>query len=109
MNNEPQLDSLLKQMAEDHQPGLPSPSLIWWRAQILKKQEQKERIERPIIVMRLVAAVVSLAVFAALGTAYWQEFQPLLGREIWLLLPLAIAVLTVSLVSASLLWATKGR
>src|SRR5258707_122167 len=38
--NEFELDSLLKKMADDHQPELPSPGLIWWRAQILKKQGQ---------------------------------------------------------------------
>jgi hypothetical protein len=110
MNNDFQLDSLLKQMAQDHQPELPSPGLIWWRAQILRKQHERARIERPVMIMRLVATVACLVVFAALVAANWQQFQALLGRESWLLLPVGIAVLMGSLVSASLLWsAAKGR
>ena len=60
MNNDFEFDSLIKKMAAEHQPELPSPGLIWWRAQIFKKQAEKERIERPLTIMRLVAAAVSL-------------------------------------------------
>jgi len=55
MNNEPQLDSLLKQMAASHRPELPSPDLIWWRAQILKKQERKEREQEKVCELRSAA------------------------------------------------------
>jgi hypothetical protein len=110
MNNDSQLDSLLKQMAEDHQPELPSPGLIWWRAQILRKQQERARIERPVMIMRLVATLVCVLVLAALVASDWQQFQALLGSESWLLLPVGIVILTTSLVSASLLWsAAKGR
>jgi hypothetical protein len=110
MNNDFQLDSLLKQMAKDHQPDLPGPGLIWWRAQILRKQHERARIERPVMIMRLVATVACLVVFAASVAGNWQQFQALLGREGWLVLPVGIAVLMGSLVSASLLWsAAKGR
>jgi hypothetical protein len=110
MNDNSQLDSFLKQMAADHQPGLPSPGLIWWRAQILRKQYERARIERPVMIMRMVAAVVCLVVFAALVVSNWPEFQTLLGRETWLLLLFGAVVLTASLVSASLLWsAARGR
>jgi hypothetical protein len=110
MNNGSQLDALLKQMAEDHHPELPSPGLIWWRAQILRKQQERARIERPVMIMRLVATLVCIVVFAALVASDWQQFQVLLGRESWLLLPVGIVILTASLVSASLLWsAAKGR
>jgi hypothetical protein len=87
MNSEPQLDSLLKQMAEGHRPELPSPDLIWWRAQILKKQDQKRRIERPLMVIRQVAIVVCLAFCLALLAANWQ----MVASMSWMLLPLAIA------------------
>jgi hypothetical protein len=110
MNDNSQLDSLLKQMAEDHRPDLPSPGLIWWRAQILRKQQERARIERPVQIMRMVAAVVCLVVFASLVAANWPQFQTLMGRATWLVLPLGIVVLTGSLVSLSLLWsAAKGR
>ena len=109
MNNEPEFDSLMKRMAEEHQPVLPSPDLIWWRAQILKKQEQKRRIERPFTIMRLVAALVCLEVFVAVWATYGQHL-PALGGAGWLLLPLGAVVLAASLVSAVLLWSTAtGR
>jgi hypothetical protein len=105
MNSEPQLDSLLKQMAEGHRPELPSPDLIWWRAQILKKQEQKRRIERPIIVMRQLAIVACLAVCLALLAANWQMFA---GTG-WMLLPLGIAALGLCAVSAFLARSPSSR
>lgn len=66
MNNDFELDSLIKKMAADHQPELPSPGVIWWRAQILKKQAEKERVERPFTIMRALAAVLCLAVVVGL-------------------------------------------
>jgi hypothetical protein len=69
MNNDFEFDSLIKKMAADHKPELPSPGVIWWRAQILKKQAEKERIERPFTIMRAVAAVLCLAVVVALWTS----------------------------------------
>jgi hypothetical protein len=111
MNNDSQLDSLLKQMAEDHQPELPSPGLIWWRAQIIRKQQERARIERPVMIMRLVATLACIVVLAVVVASDWQQFQALLGSESWLLLlPVGIVILTASLVSASLLWSgAKGR
>ncbi len=109
-SNDRQLDSLLKQMAEDHCPQLPSPGLIWWRAQILRKQQEKARIERPVRIMRMVATVVCLVVLAALLIANRELFQTMLAGESWLLLPLGIVLLAASLVSATLLRSSaKGR
>jgi hypothetical protein len=108
MNNEPQLDSFLKQMADAHQPELPSPGLIWWRAQILKKYEQKKRIERPIMVMRSAVTVLALVLLAALVGANWMQLQTI-GRESWLLIPIAIVALMAALVSAALLWPAAKR
>ncbi len=66
MNNDFEFDSLIKKMAADHKPELPSPGVIWWRAQILKKQAEKERIERPLTIMRALAALLCLAVVVGL-------------------------------------------
>ena len=46
--NDSELDAILKQMATGHWPQLPSPGLIWFRAQIVRKARQRERIERPV-------------------------------------------------------------
>jgi uncharacterized membrane protein len=109
MNSEHQLDSLLKQVAEAHRPELPSPDLIWWRAQILRKQEQRERIERPIVVMRRVAIVACAFACVALLAAYWQSFQAMVGRGTWALLPLGIAALAVFLVSTIVLFRSPAK
>ena len=110
MNSEPEFDARMKRMAEEHQPALPSANLIWWRAQVLKKYEQKRRIERPFVIMRLVAALACLEVFAAVWATYGQHVAALGGRVSWLLLPLGVVVLTASLVSVLLLWsAATGR
>src|SRR5262249_7157965 len=70
------LDLLIRKMAADHQPELPSSGLVWWRAQILKKQKQKERIERPVTIMRIIAAAVCMVVLVGLwlsqGNSLWQ-------------------------------------
>ena len=66
MNNDLEFDSLVKNMAMEHQPELPSPGVIWWRAQILKKQAEAEKIERPAKIMRALAVIISLVVLAGL-------------------------------------------
>jgi magnesium-transporting ATPase (P-type) len=96
MNDELQLDSLIKRMASEHAAELPSPGLIWWRAQILRKQEETRRIERPMMIMRLVAALVCAAVFLMAVAANGQWVQPLP-------MLLMIVAMVVSLVSAALL------
>ena len=77
MNNDFEFDSLIKKMAAGplmehqtaHQPELPSPGVIWWRAQILKKQAEAERIERPVKIMRALSVIISLVVVAALWSS----------------------------------------
>jgi hypothetical protein len=69
MNNDFEFDSLVKNMAMEHQPELPSPGVIWWRAQILKKQAEAERIERPAKIMRAFAVIISLVVVAGLWSS----------------------------------------
>lgn len=91
MSNDVQLDSLLKKMAQEHQPGLPSPDVIWWRAQIQKKLAEKERIERPMVVMWLCAAVVSTLVFIGILAANWPQFLAVSKANAPLLLVTVIA------------------
>jgi len=95
---------MLKRMAEDHRPQLPSPGLIWWRAQILRKQQEQARIERPVRIMQIVGLVVCLVVLGVMVSANRELFQTLLADQRWLLLPLLIA-----LIAASLIWVTVLR
>src|SRR5437660_7136933 len=97
MNDQFQLDSLIKKMAQDHRPELPSPDLIWWRAQILKKQACKDRVERPLVIMRMLAVMVCLAIFLGLGGKIWQEPFPMI-------VPLAIVAGIFSLVGVAFLF-----
>lgn len=80
MNNDFEFDSLIKTMAADHKPELPSPGVIWWRAQILKKQAEKERIERPLIIMRALAALLCLAVVVGLWMSQAVGINSILNR-----------------------------
>ena len=54
--------------------------MIWWRAQILKKQAEKERIERPLTIMRMLAAVLCLAVVVGLWISQADEIRVILNR-----------------------------
>lgn len=104
MSDNRNLDLLLKQMAEDHRPELPSPGLIWWRAQILRKQREKERIEQPLMIMRWVAAVVCIVAFVALLAGNWRQFQVTIGDNYWSLMLLGVLAVAVSAVSVFLLF-----
>jgi hypothetical protein len=99
MTDDSTLNFLLKQMAEDHQPELPSPGLIWWRAQILRKQQEKDRIERPMIIMRWLAAAVCAAA-AVMLAGNWGVFRTATaGTYPWLLPLVVILTIAVSVVS----------
>ena len=109
MTDELNLESLVKRMAHDHRAELPSPGLIWWRAQILRKQREKERIEQPMIVMQRLAAVVCAAVSLVLLAGNWSLFYSAAETYRWLLL-LGIVAVTISAVSvAILLWSPASR
>ena len=110
MTDDSRLDSLLKQMADDHQPQLPSPGLIWWRAQILRKQQEKDRIERPMIIMRWVAA----AVCAAAALVLLADNRGLLHTEIadthrWFLAVGVLAVVASVVSMVALLWSPAPK
>jgi hypothetical protein len=79
MNNDQQLDLLIKNMAQQHQANLPSPGLIWWRAQIQKKFSEKERIERPMVIVPIIVWMGVLAVIAAIAAWNWREIQPVVS------------------------------
>ena len=85
-----QLNSLIQQMAQQHQPELPSPGVIWWRARIQKKFAEKERIERPLVIMRMLAGTVGLVVVAWLVSNYGVQSAGGCGifrRTLWLVFP----------------------
>jgi len=110
MNNDRDLDLLIKQMAAGHQPELPSPGLIWWRAQLLRKQAEQERIERPATIMRVISAatcvLVVLALWASQGRALWSV---LTGSVLLIFLPFLLGGLALAALVFALLWRTSAR
>jgi hypothetical protein len=106
MKNEINLDALLKEMAAQHQPQLPSASLIWWRAQIARKLTEKKLIERPLRVMRASAAIACTVIVATLIAHSWRQLQAAVLDNKWLLVPLFL--LTGCLVLA-LLVSFRGK
>lgn len=106
MNNE--LDLLIKQMAAAHQAELPRPGLIWWRAQILRKQAEKERIERPVAIMRMIAAVLSLLAVIAMGVSQGRAVWDSLSRTaLPFLLPVLLAGVILTVATLALMWRTS--
>jgi hypothetical protein len=95
------LDELLKGMAAEHQAQLPSAGLLWWRGQLQRKQREKERIERPLVVMRQLAAATCGAVFVALLAENFGQIQSMLRNESWFLMPLLILTAAVTAVAAA--------
>jgi hypothetical protein len=53
------------------QPHLPTASQIWWRAQLRRRREAGERLQRPFFGAQLFALTVLLA--AATGLLVWLE------------------------------------
>jgi hypothetical protein len=105
MNNDFEFDSLIKKMAADHQPELPSPGVIWWRAQILKKQAEKERIERPFTIMRALAAVLCIVVVAGLWISQTEGISAALSRaDGFPFAPLLIVGVVIGISCIGLIW-----
>jgi hypothetical protein len=108
--NDSDLDAILKQMATKHRPQLPSPGLIWFRAQIVRKAWQKERIECPLVVMRRLAGLTGAVILLLLVAGNWGQMQDAIDHRRWFLLPLILLTLTASLASgAILLWSPAKR
>lgn len=108
--NDSDLDAILKQMATEHRPQLPSPGLIWFRAQIVRKARQKERIERPLVVMRGLAGLAGGVMLLLLVASNWGQMQDAMDRGRWFLLPLLLLTVTASLASGAILfWSPAKR
>ena len=110
MNNDLEFDSLIKKMAAEHQPELPSPGAIWWRAQILRKQAEKQRIERPVTIMRIAAAVLFFVVLVGLWINEADSMRDALGRlGAFPFVPLLLAGAVIALVVMALMWWTTSE
>jgi hypothetical protein len=93
--NDSDLDAILRQMATEHRPQLPSPGLIWFRAQIVRKAWQKQRIERPLVVMRGLAGITGAVILLLLVAGNWGQMRDAMDHQRWFLLPLLLLTLTL--------------
>jgi hypothetical protein len=110
MNNDLEFDSLIRKMAAEHQPELPSPDAIWWRAQILRKQAEKQRIERPVTIMRIAAAVLFLVVLVGLWVNEADSMRDAWGRlGVFPFVPLLLTGAVIGLVVMALMWWTTSE
>lgn len=48
------------------QPQLPAPGILWWRAQLRRKNAELERVMRPVAVAEKIAALFVLLAFVVL-------------------------------------------
>ena len=94
MGNDSDLDVILKQMATEHRPRLPSPGLIWF--------------ELPLVVMRVLTAIISAVLLLAFVAANWVEIQDAMHQS-GLLSPLLFLTITASLVSGTILLWSPGK
>jgi hypothetical protein len=86
------------------------PGLIWFRAQIVRKAWQKERIERPLVVMHGLGGLTGAVILLLLVAGNWGQMQDAIDHRRWFLLPLLLLTLTASLASgAILLWSPAKR
>lgn len=109
MMNDNQLDALLKEMGTEtvksSEAQLPSAGQIWFRAQIARKTQRRERIERPLLVMRGIAVIICLAV----GLLFATEMRAALSSAY--LLPLLVVISIAAIVALLLaIWpASKAK
>jgi hypothetical protein len=108
MNNDFEFDLLIKKMAAEHQAELPSSGVVWWRAQILKKQADQARIERPVKIMQALAAIICLVVVAGLWISQADGIRGAFSGNIFPFAPFLIAGAVIGIGFIGLmLWSTS--
>jgi hypothetical protein len=80
----------------EHSAPCGSPSLLWWRVQLRRRNAATERVSRPITIAQIFAWLVTVLVGAVFVTSqyrhglhwasWWSELMPL--RALHLLLPI---------------------
>jgi hypothetical protein len=103
-NNDSRLDLLIKNMAQEHQSQLPSAGGIWWRAQIQKKLAEKQRVERPMMIMRAVVLALSAALVAVILVVNWRAIGAMGGGQPGPFFVLGIFAAAALVIAGSLLF-----
>ena len=61
------------QAARGHYPNLLHPDLLWWRAQLRRRNDALQRVSRPITTAQIFAFCISVLAAAALLRSQWQQ------------------------------------
>jgi hypothetical protein len=63
-------------------PALPSPGVLWWRAQVRRRNAANERMSRPIVFTEVVTLLATLAAlgFAIFRFVDWMDWTSLSAR-----------------------------
>ena len=69
-------------IAAVHAPVLPSPGVLWWRAQVRRRNTATERMSRPIVFTEVATLLVTLAAlaFATYRFVDWVDWPSLAAR-----------------------------
>jgi len=91
-------------MREDHdatwqEANVPSSGQMWWRAEMRARQEAIRDASRPVTIAQGVAALLALVFVVAAGWFAWPTLQGLFATPPPFLLPLAIGLLAVLVVT----------
>ena len=91
-------------MREDHdtawqEASVPSSGQMWWRAEMRARQDAIRDASRPVTVAQGVAALIALAVVVAAGWFAWPTIEGMLATPPSFLLPLAIGLLALLVVT----------
>ena len=89
------LEKALKQMALEHRPELPSPGLIWFRAQVARKLRQKQRIEQPVVIMCGLAGLACAIFLINFVAGDWGPIRDALSQGGWVLPPVFLVTIAV--------------
>ena len=113
------IQQLRAQTLETAPPG--SSSLLWWRAQARRRNAAIERAGRPIAVAQIVALAIVFAIVVAAVASHWPAVRNSLlatdrisdslatVRSEWGLIPLALALTLIVMLSGIVLYLTTDR
>jgi hypothetical protein len=59
--------------ARGHYPNLLHPNLLWWRAQLRRRNDALQRVSRPVTTAQIFAFCISVLAAAALLRSQWQQ------------------------------------
>jgi len=83
--------------AASQAPALPPPGVLWWRAQVRRRNTAAERMSRPIVFTEVVALAATLVALALASYRFfdWIDWTSLSGRFVAANFDITAAVATM--------------